>query len=736
MTDIATSTTTATLLVAGTTIGSWESAATAVLGLPRDDVRQLPQWPSALGPDQRLVGFVDSPVRALGVGLPAGRDADPAPLLDAWCASAQQALRLLQRHPGQCLLLDVDELLLHPRAGQAACSAHLGVAAEITVAQVLPAQHDAVRLALAHLTVAQHRRARLMAEELVAASTPLGPTQGASTVAVPAPDLAGAMARLVELEAAAARAPSQAARLESLQKQQTEAARDRDAARIELAVKQRDEASALAQLHQTQAELESVLKRLSSLDAELLGARSVAQQAQTLSQARLEVAEEAGREAEAARREAETARKEAEVAGREAEAARREAETARKEAEAARQAAELRQVQADALLAALRGELEVHRAAAEETAARAQRESVEREAAEREAQSRASSQLAELRKAAESERHLLLVQLHQVQEELERYYFENERLASTVAEPLAAAIRVHRLVPGQVRDDAPHRELNLSLQGVQLPRGDWAEIPVRLLDHHGHAGLAIFATDEQRPPLSAWAGSGREGDRPFMLLVPSDANTRAAFDTLSASDWRLVQAVAAHLANHVAERRAVLAPRWAATAARLQLELATLPERWRHDDVQVRNAAEAGHVAIELDNVGLPGRVTDHLSVLWTPGRHGGDGGGLQLALPEGALPPLTAWPMGEDGCAATTWDLLPAGASSSERVRIWRRIPRADRAWLQTMLDALPGLIGSSTEHKGFVAQAQALAAFARRAAHGPRWRRIARRLLGRTDR
>lgn len=707
MTDTATTTTTATLLVAGTTIGSWESAATALLGLPRADVRQTQQWPSALTPDQRIVGFVDSPVRALGVGLPVGRDADPALLLDAWCASAQQALRLAQRHPGQCLLLDVEELLLHPAAGQAACTAHLGIAAEIPAAPVPSPEQDAVRRALAHLTVAQHRRARLIAEELVAACAPLRPLEEMSPVAQPALDVTSAMARLVKLEAAAARAPLVTARLEALQTLQAEAARDRDAARSLLAEKRRDEASALAQLHQTQAELESVLKRLSSLDTELLGARAAAQQAESVLQARLDAAE----------------------------TARDTVEEALHAAEAALLAAEQRHAQADARVTALEAELEARSAAAQEAAARAQHEVVEREAAAREAQSLASSQLAESKKAAETERQLLLVQLHQVQEELERYYLENERLASTVAEPLAAAIRADRLVPGLVRDEAPHRELNLSLQGVQLPHGDWAEIPVRLLDHHGHAGLAIFATDERRPPLSAWASSGREGDRPFMLLVPSDANTRAAFDTLSASDWRLVQAVAAHLAHHVAERQAVLAPRWQATAARLQLELAVLPERWRHDHAEVRSAAEAGRIAIELDNVGLPGRVTDHLSVLWTPGRHG-DGGGLQLALPEGAVPPLTAWPLDEDGRASMTWDLLPAGVASSERPRLWRRIPRADRAWLQTMLDALPGLIGNSVEHRGFVPQAQALAAFARQAAQGSRWRRAARRLLGRTDR
>lgn len=700
MTDTATSTHTATLLVAGTTIGSWESAAAAVLGLPRADVRQLPQWPTALAPGQRLVGFVDSPVRALGVGLPVGRDADPAPLLDAWCASAQQALRLVQRHPGQCLLLDVEELLLHPGAGQSACAAHLGVAPQSTVAPAPLAEHDAVRRALAHLTVAQHRRARLMAEELVAACAPLEPMEGTSAVVMAAPDLASAMARLVELEAAAARAPSQAARIEGLQRLQAEALRERDAARAQLAGKHRDEASALAQLHQTQAELESVLERLASLDAELLAARSQAQQAEALLQARLAVAE-----------------------------------AAQHAAEGARLAAEQRQAQAGTRLAALQAELEARSAAAQEAAARAQHEAVEREAAAHEAQSRAALQLAESKKAAETERQLLLVQLHQVQEELERFYLENERLASTVAEPLAAAVRVDRMVPGLVRDEAPHRELNLNLRGVQLPRGDWAEIPVRLLDHHGHAGLAIFATDERRPPLSAWTSSGREGDRPFMLLVPSDANTRAAFENLSASDWRLVQAVAAHLAHHVSERRAALAPRWSATAARLQLELAALPERWRHDHAEVRSAAQAGRIAIELDNVGLPGRVTEHLSILWAPGRHG-DGGGLQLALAEGAVPPLTAWPLDEEGRPSMTWDLLPAGVASSERSRLWRRIPRVDRAWLQTMLDALPGLIGNSAEHRGFVPQAQALAAFARQAAQGPRWRRVARRLLGRTDR
>jgi hypothetical protein len=67
------------------------------------------------------------------------------------------------------------------------------------------------------------------------------------------------------------------------------------------------------------------------------------------------------------------------------------------------------------------------------------------------------------------------------------------------------------------------RELTVMLRSVQSAARQVPDATVRLVEHHGHPGLAVFAPPGAEPLFAAWQESGREANRSYMLLVPSGA---------------------------------------------------------------------------------------------------------------------------------------------------------------------------------------------------------------------
>lgn len=223
------------------------------------------------------------------------------------------------------------------------------------------------------------------------------------------------------------------------------------------------------------------------------------------------------------------------------------------------------------------------------------------------------------------ENELLLGQLHQVQEELEKYFLENRELkqqhdhvatghASLVAERDDLATRYSSLVTSQeslvverddletnlqsalqdnkelaeniatrfhelailaktiaerdaelqrVKQDAsyrgtngcliekvsfadarehpPHNHLNINLHNLQAGDTQWDILRIRLVEHHGRPGLAIFEPALGVPPLKKWSLSGEEDKVPFYLLVPEDNNGRRLLDEAAGVDFSFLQ---------------------------------------------------------------------------------------------------------------------------------------------------------------------------------------------------
>lgn len=340
-------------------------------------------------------------------------------------------------------------------------------------------------------------------------------------------------------------------------------------------------------------------------------------------------------------------------------------------------------------------------------------------------------------KTLTQEYDLLLVQLHQVQEELERYYLAWQELdaGAAAAADGVAPLRIERVELGSERDTPPHRELGFVLHGVQAGDRLLQRVEARLVEHHGRPGLAFFESEGVPTPLMAWRAEGSEGERAYMLLVPTDEAARRVLQGLGTGDWQFVEGVAAAIARALEAADAAPAARWRVVATRLRRQLAELPERLRFDGLEVV-AAKAGVLDADFEQVSFGSRRVARLRLRWRP--QATDGTALELLAPEapGEAPALAAWPVDEGGAWCARWP-VPSGSAGQG----WRALGRTDRELLLGLLDALPavahrakalGLVDAGAADSLAEAASRPLR-LAHRALHGTRLRRVVRALRGR---
>jgi hypothetical protein len=263
-----------------------------------------------------------------------------------------------------------------------------------------------------------------------------------------------------------------------------------------------------------------------------------------------------------------------------------------------------------------------------------------------------------------------------------------------------------------------------------------------LVEHLGRPGLVLFAAVDGRRPLSAWHTSGREGEREFMLMVPSDAQGQRLLQPLGSADWTLVTGLAACVHQHV-QTEPGNGP-WPTVAARLCRQLADLPPRLRYDTLNVQsvegavpgfdvNFGAATFGTLELSSIALR----------WQPALGGPQQGAVLWRAPADAtLLPLSAWPVGPDGQLVSNFELpVGPGQPAGAKRRLWADLGDPDRDLVLAVLDALPAAaervasagLTAQIGRQALVQAATALHKDARRLLSAMQWRRAARRILRR---
>jgi hypothetical protein len=348
---------------------------------------------------------------------------------------------------------------------------------------------------------------------------------------------------------------------------------------------------------------------------------------------------------------------------------------------------------------------------------------------------------------AQRDGELLLVQLHQVQDELEHYYLAYRGLEAaqdgTGTPPIAN--KMARIEIGIERDTPPHRELSLVLHDLQVDDRNLDRLHVRLVEHHGRAGLVLLQPRQAPAPLAAWEPSGSEGELSFVLLIPTDDHGRQRLQRMGASDWRTTESAVRSIERALDEGSASApSSRWANVARRLTQQLADLPARFRFDRVDaVPDPQAAGAFIATFGNVSFGSRHVAEVRLRWRPRAEQADPASVELLRPAGGEVPLPAsWPVDAAGAWLTAWPLPLAGASRAALAVAWRSMGRTEREFLFGLLDALPAAATAAAHHGhgatvGHADELVTAAAMPLRAAyrlfHGGRLRRVAQAARGR---
>ena len=300
-------------------------------------------------------------------------------------------------------------------------------------------------------------------------------------------------------------------------------------------------------------------------------------------------------------------------------------------------------------------------------------------------------------RAAREECELLTLQTHQVQEELQRVHSEKIRLAheaeSRISLPGLADITIGEVSLVGVRDTPPHREVSFIVRQVQAGERRVAEASVRLVEHWGRPGLAIFADDGAVPLFKAWQESDREDGRPFMLLVHGEESAQRVFDAMGTIDWHLMQALALRLGQVLQDQAADQSPTWQSLAQRLLTSLYEQPAKLRYDSVVAVPAGqmtgEAHPYRLTLERVNYHGRSWPRLPITWQPS---GPSASLDLELDGSSGPPLLAWPADANGIPEPRLRLPLSGNPDAPETRaIWDSLSGSDRRLVADLLSLMP---------------------------------------------
>jgi hypothetical protein len=295
-------------------------------------------------------------------------------------------------------------------------------------------------------------------------------------------------------------------------------------------------------------------------------------------------------------------------------------------------------------------------------------------------------------KAAKEESELLVQQLHQVQEELEHYFLQNKKLRTeALAAPAGAALEIEALHFGRSEDSPPHRHLDFDIEGLRMGTISVPSMHLRLVDHHGRAGMVVFATPEGKLPLQTWREDGRDGDHAFLLVVPQDEAGRSYIREADARDLIILRQAALLAASHLAQGTPVSsslpASFWTNVARNFVAFSDEANDSLRLGEVAIKPGESPDAFHFSIGQALLAGRVLPPLCGSWSEGH-------LRLELPAGGNPPLTAWPRHEDGRFAQNLDFSFERGDRDEQKKLRATLTKQDRRTLEALLEALPGIV------------------------------------------
>ena len=301
------------------------------------------------------------------------------------------------------------------------------------------------------------------------------------------------------------------------------------------------------------------------------------------------------------------------------------------------------------------------------------------------------AELASQQDAARKNQETLLLEVQEAFRESEGFFEQWKSLEASAPKTPFTCGAIQR---GLIKYEPPHCQVDYIFENVELFERRWSRLEVRLVEHHGRAGLAIFQPRDNQPPLHHWRPTGQEAGRDFMLLVPNDRPSNEQLVGAPTSDLLLVRGTITKILGHLSLHGGGGISVWISVARRLLQELDELPERVHYDSVKASCTQENGRTVLGFDLIKsyFRGQCVGNFYFTWKPSK----GGGSLIFPPETVDHPILS------SLAATFANPMARGLilgfDSKEEVlktrSAWNGLLIKERKYIHYLVKALPDFI------------------------------------------
>jgi hypothetical protein len=284
---------------------------------------------------------------------------------------------------------------------------------------------------------------------------------------------------------------------------------------------------------------------------------------------------------------------------------------------------------------------------------------------------------------------MLLEEVQKAFQESEEY-FEQWKKTESLLSPFS--LECEKIALGEQRNIGPHRSWDITFHQVTLLGRRWAQLDLRLVEHHGNAGILIFEGPGPSPALHRWNPNGEEGGRRFLLVVPQDHTSQTLLASIPASDLVFLRDATSKIIQEAATRDMPHAHClfWLQVARRLLQHFNEVPSCVYYDAVKTSVLSQAtGQPALrfELVNAYYAGKVLPSFPLVWKTSESK-----IHIESSTGNAGPLLAWPSTESGepAAEVVFDLEDAPLA----LQTWSNWLKQDQQLVSFLIKEFPNFL------------------------------------------
>mgnify|MGYP003624825609 CR=1 FL=1 len=321
-----------------------------------------------------------------------------------------------------------------------------------------------------------------------------------------------------------------------------------------------------------------------------------------------------------------------------------------------------------------------------------------------------------------SENELLLLQLHQVQEELEHYfmiYKESEmqfqeldsfKQNLVLLYPHFCSAEQLTLLGGSWEGD--YRNLNCLIGNLEHFDQAWTQVNVKILSHQGQPGIEFrSATETLQMPLPGYLETGSDEASGYMVLLPGSEACAELLQRLSTTDLQRIRGIAellkarltAGMCQRTEQTQQLDSSYWIETLTHFITLLAETKNEIHYDSVELIECYQTDgyeHLWLRLNNLTYNERILPQLSFKLAAKETTEEGfsdlGCLEFREQESGLAPFIAWPPTQQDEYGPVLSLECPAEMSDQQHDSWLTLTTTDRKMVALLLPMLNRLVST----------------------------------------